>query len=141
MSEQSDSLPDVARELLACARSWEPDVRVLGNVRAADIVRLCGEFAALDEEVGEQIESTARLRSLVRKYRDERDALMKLLVFRDAQLDASAGGLKYTWAAWLVSAIPTFERREDAVAAVRKAAGLDLVLGDPVPPTDGGADA
>lgn len=41
MSEESDRVIDVVRELRECGRSWEPTARLLGNVRAADIVRVC----------------------------------------------------------------------------------------------------
>ena len=37
-------LVDVARRALECAESWDPQARVLGNVRAADIARLCRAF-------------------------------------------------------------------------------------------------
>ena len=39
-------LVDVARRALECAESWDPQARVLGNVRAADIARLCRAFMA-----------------------------------------------------------------------------------------------
>lgn len=46
-------LVDVAKELLACAASWEADAKLVGNVRAADVARLCRAFlgaaAALQE--------------------------------------------------------------------------------------------
>lgn len=32
---------DVLRMLRLCAASWEPGVRLLGNIRACDIVRAC----------------------------------------------------------------------------------------------------
>lgn len=31
----------VARELLKCCNSWDPKVRLLGNIRVEDIARLC----------------------------------------------------------------------------------------------------
>lgn len=31
----------VWHELVRCAESWEPDARIIGNIRAADIVRAC----------------------------------------------------------------------------------------------------
>lgn len=39
------TVEDTARELLVCARSWEPDARLLGNIRAADMARLAGRVA------------------------------------------------------------------------------------------------
>ena len=39
-------LVDVARRALECAESWDPQARVIGNVRAADIARLCRAFMA-----------------------------------------------------------------------------------------------
>ena len=35
------SLDIVARELKACCESWDPNARLLGNIRAHDIRRLC----------------------------------------------------------------------------------------------------
>jgi hypothetical protein len=47
MSERIDSLDMVADELRNCAHGWERDARLVGNVRAEDIARLCDEFDAL----------------------------------------------------------------------------------------------
>lgn len=33
----SDSAVATAKEMLECASSWEPDARLLGNIRAADM--------------------------------------------------------------------------------------------------------
>lgn len=41
MSEQSDTLVDVARELWDSAGRWEGGARIVGNVRASDVERLC----------------------------------------------------------------------------------------------------
>lgn len=40
-SERNMSLSAIARELWACAGAWESEARLVGNVRAADIRRLC----------------------------------------------------------------------------------------------------
>lgn len=34
---------DVLKELMRCAFSWEPGVRLIGNVRAVDISRACDQ--------------------------------------------------------------------------------------------------
>jgi hypothetical protein len=58
MSEATDSINSVARELWRYANAWEPDVRLIGNVRAADIMRLCElvveEFDPGDPCIGPQ---------------------------------------------------------------------------------------
>lgn len=41
MSEQSDPVVDVARELWDFADRWGDEARLIGNVRAADVKRLC----------------------------------------------------------------------------------------------------
>src|ERR1035437_2877574 len=43
----------IARELKKCASSWEPKVRLLGNVRAEDIIRLCDFLIKNDTNVDE----------------------------------------------------------------------------------------
>lgn len=40
-AEGEDALRRIAADLLACAESWEPDVCLLGNVRAREIASLC----------------------------------------------------------------------------------------------------
>ncbi len=40
MSERSDTLESVAVETLKCCLSWEPEARLIGNVRAFDLARL-----------------------------------------------------------------------------------------------------
>lgn len=41
----TDNAPpeDVLAMLRFCAASWQPEVRLLGNIRASDIVRACDE--------------------------------------------------------------------------------------------------
>ena len=39
----------VAAQLHACAIAWDPDVRLVGNVRAEDIARLCGYVLQHDD--------------------------------------------------------------------------------------------
>lgn len=41
MSERVDSIESVAGEMLKCALAWEPGARLIGNVRAEDIARVC----------------------------------------------------------------------------------------------------
>jgi len=47
VSEASATLQEVAEELWSCATAWDPETRLLGNVRAADIARLCSEWTGL----------------------------------------------------------------------------------------------
>jgi hypothetical protein len=50
MSEATDDLRSVAAELLPCAKAHDRDSRLLGNVRAEDIARLCHGFLAISGE-------------------------------------------------------------------------------------------
>jgi hypothetical protein len=43
-------LSEVAQELMKCALSWVPDTKLVGNVRANDIARLCNEFLKLNNK-------------------------------------------------------------------------------------------
>ena len=51
-SKESYSIDDISRkynektalELLACAKSWDPQVRLVGNVKALNIIKLCFEY-------------------------------------------------------------------------------------------------
>lgn len=73
MSEEIDSPRKVAHELLAYARSHAPDSRLLGNVRAADIARVCEFCLGAAEEIIWRDQSIARLRLDVESRRDEAD--------------------------------------------------------------------
>ncbi len=42
---------DRIKELRECAESWEPDVTLLGNVTAADIIGVCDEIGRLRARV------------------------------------------------------------------------------------------
>lgn len=48
MSEQDTDVVDVVRELLACALGWDPEARLLGAERAADVVRVCEAIAVAE---------------------------------------------------------------------------------------------
>lgn len=48
MAESRRTLLDAAREIRACADAWEPDARLIGNVRAGDIVALIDTVLAAD---------------------------------------------------------------------------------------------
>jgi hypothetical protein len=126
-------IPTMARELLA-------EIDRL-NEAASDSSELAATTIA-----GLEMEN-ARLKA-------ERDALMALLVKEEVHHDAATGTYPPTGRWWVVDCDDAFggdvfEDRDKAVAsvwrdayrAVRKAAGLDPVLGDPVPPADGGPDA
>lgn len=57
MSDSNDKLTDHqlyegALELLQCANSWEPDVRLLGNVKASTIREICRDYARLKLQNG-----------------------------------------------------------------------------------------
>jgi hypothetical protein len=41
MNEDYENIKKIAEELRICACSWEPNVRLLGNVNAKDIEHLC----------------------------------------------------------------------------------------------------
>lgn len=48
MTEESpEKLKSTATEILLCAKAWEPDARLMGNVRAEDIASLCEAFVGL----------------------------------------------------------------------------------------------
>ena len=38
------SIELVAAELIKCCEIWEPTTRILGNIRAEDIIRMCSSF-------------------------------------------------------------------------------------------------
>ena len=52
--KDTDNAPsiDVLAAVRHCANSWDPEARLLGNVRACDIARACTEaIAALKPEI------------------------------------------------------------------------------------------
>lgn len=52
----SVDIKQIATNLLACAASWEPDVRLLGNVRADEIAALCRSVVEREwDSVGDDI--------------------------------------------------------------------------------------
>lgn len=38
------SIELIAAELIECCKSWQPTTRVIGNIRAEDIIRMCDSF-------------------------------------------------------------------------------------------------
>lgn len=80
-------MEDVARELAACARGWEPDARLLGNVRAADVAIVADAYPAL----------LARLRDVVRELDEARNGkagindILQTLHAQVAEMCAFAG--------------------------------------------------
>lgn len=57
MSNQNDKLTDhqlyeSALELLQCANAWQPDVRLLGNVKASTIREICRDYARMKLQNG-----------------------------------------------------------------------------------------
>lgn len=53
----SEIPPDAVAELLSCARSWEPGVRLLGDVTAAEIVQICtllGSIETVTTRIGDE---------------------------------------------------------------------------------------
>lgn len=48
--EHDGHLTEVSRHLEACARSWEPQVRLLGNCRADDIASIARHFITLSSD-------------------------------------------------------------------------------------------
>lgn len=48
--EKTRAMEDIVGELYRCACSWEPQVRLLGNIQAMELRQLCLEHAALLEE-------------------------------------------------------------------------------------------
>lgn len=80
-------MEDVARELAACARGWEPDARLLGNVRAADVAIVADAYPAL----------LARLRDAERERDEARngkagiDDILQTLHAQVAEMCAFAG--------------------------------------------------
>lgn len=79
MSERSDTPFGVARELRDCAARWEPEARLLGNVRAEDIIRVCDTL----------LETEAAARFLV-WYRDHNGSADDCLEAWDALSSALA---------------------------------------------------
>lgn len=74
---------DVLKDVRECARGWEPDVRLLGNVRAESIanavtVLLCNRQHLLDV-IGDQNAELASLRALVASMEEGRRGMGKAL--------------------------------------------------------------
>lgn len=61
MSGERGDVLTVVAELRECAASWEPDVRVMGNVRAADVVRVCDAVAVFAQSFNRSEAEAARL--------------------------------------------------------------------------------
>lgn len=56
------SLGEIARDVLECARAWEPGVRLLGNVQASDVARLA---EAVDDLAAKNAALRGRITALV----------------------------------------------------------------------------
>lgn len=52
-----DRLKMIAKELLVCCEAWEPDVCVMGNVRAKDAAEVLRDYIAHPHNAGEQGEA------------------------------------------------------------------------------------
>jgi hypothetical protein len=50
ISTDNASLTIVAQELLKCCNSWDPKARLLGNIRAEDIARICHKILEESKE-------------------------------------------------------------------------------------------
>lgn len=116
MSEAVDPLESVAAELHLCALAWVPEARLLGNVRAADIARLCEGFLEEDEELRLQIGGAAELRNLIRKLIADRAALIDYIV--------RPAGDGYMWTVGEGWPDGGYHSRESAVQALLDAAGI-----------------
>lgn len=79
MSEPDTDVAAVAAELRACALSWEPGVRLLGNVRAADVLRVLDRLAEAERDRGVMIGQYAALRVEMMGVERERDEARGLL--------------------------------------------------------------
>ena len=55
--EETRAMEDIVGELYHCACSWEPQVRLLGNIQAMELRQLCLEYAALRDENEKFIEA------------------------------------------------------------------------------------
>jgi hypothetical protein len=62
MSERSTDVADVAYEMRLCALGWQPEARIVGNVRTEDMVRVCDAFAAARARV-EELEAEVALQT------------------------------------------------------------------------------
>lgn len=49
MTDEMKRALDLARELARCAAAWEPDVRLVGNLRADEIAAICAALLASEE--------------------------------------------------------------------------------------------
>jgi len=61
---------EIANDVLTCALSWAPNARLMGNVRADEIVRLARYLAACharEDELFEAIKESSRLRGTERQ--------------------------------------------------------------------------
>lgn len=91
----------VLDDLRNCAQSWDPEARLLGNVRACEIVELCDEL----ERARAALEDKAHMLQL---YAEQKDALAEAL---------TAKNLAYTernrLVAFLARLVPSGMRKTD----------------------------
>lgn len=88
MSEDASSIEDIILELLTCATSWEPDARLLGNVRAADIAKICRSHM---QTIAEVKNMKCALNISTDTFVDEIIRLKKVLAYAKKTLSAIIG--------------------------------------------------
>ena len=93
----------IAAEVERCAYAWEPDVKIIGNVSAADLVELCEGLAALEAcaETRQPVAwwigphdgllAGATTNKSLADARIEHGATVRPLVFGDVATSAEAG--------------------------------------------------
>jgi hypothetical protein len=93
----------IAAEVERCAYAWEPDVKIIGNVSAADLVELCEGLAALEAcaETRQPVAwwigphdgllAGATTNKSLADARIEHGATVRPLVFWDVATEAKAG--------------------------------------------------
>lgn len=69
-----DSVFDKARELRKCAAAWEPGVRLLGNIRADEIIGILDAYEAEIAELQRRLDAVLELgRTIVQWLSDYQD--------------------------------------------------------------------
>jgi hypothetical protein len=90
--ERRAELEKAATALVKCGQAWEPEVRILGNVTAADLADVCTHYLSMARELREANERVSALEQLVVCYRVGKRPSEKLL----AELDRTRKALEET---------------------------------------------
>jgi len=71
------TMAPIARELRICAKGWETGVRLVGNVKAVDIVKLCDAYLEQERELDGYKAENFELITQLAKFKAENQALQE----------------------------------------------------------------